>query len=402
MASDAHLSPGLLRWLVGQPHRGSGTGEEAQAAHRLEGWLVEHGYRVERIAFRAPADTLFRGSAAVMGIMAAGLVVGHVLPWALALPWLAAVPLWGEIMGAPVNLDLLLPRRGSQTLFATSDSAPARGPAILLSAHYDTQRAALLFEPGRERRLRASFALAYAAMGFALVLSLLASLVVSTPILLAAQVLVAAALLATGGWFLASAHGRPFVNGANDNGSGVALLLSAAERLHQRPLAGVRLCLALTGAEEVGERGMAALLAARNRALGPQSTVVINLDNLGSGALQDLGGEGLLLPYAYDPSLRRTLRMTLHRLGMAEPRHDGRLILPTDALPALWRGYRSITLLSMGPDGRIPHYHWPTDTLAAVDLELLGSLEDAIEAYLHDVAEGMQPSVAKELSAELE
>lgn len=386
MSSEPCLSPDLLRWLSSQPHRGSGTEEELQAARRLEWWLTEHGHRVESVPLRAPTDTLLRGPAAVMGVMAVGLVAGHFLPWALALTWLAVVPLWGELAGAPLNLDVLLPRHRSQTLFATVESAPLEGPRILLSAHYDTQRASLLFEPGRERRLRTVFALAYTAMGLALVVSLLATVLGPVAAVVAAQAAVAALLVGTGGWLLASGRGRPFVNGAGDNGSGVALLLAVAERLRRRPLAGVNLCLALTGAEEVGERGMAALLRERDRALGPERTVVVNLDNLGAGRLQDLGGEGQLLPYPYDPMLRSTLAATLERLGMPAPARDGRLLLPTDALPALWRGYRAITLLCMDPHGRIPHYHWPTDTLAAVDVAQLARLEEVVEAYVRDVA----------------
>jgi peptidase M28-like protein len=71
--------------------------------------------------------------------------------------------------------------------------------------------------------------------------------------------------------------------GANDNATGVASVLEVASRLREHPLPETEVLLVFPGGEEVGNTGMRAWVRGHGRRLDPASTLVINLDSLGSG-----------------------------------------------------------------------------------------------------------------------
>lgn len=407
------------------PHRGSGTREEARAACWLAARLQELGYQVEIQEFRTPRHTLYLGPAWT-GLALAALAVaardlaggGAALTAAAAL--LALLPLLGEVLlwpyGWPINLTPLLPRARSQNVLArpgpartgegggTTGGHGVRAPRdrsrpgggddasprfhLFLVAHYDTQWGSWLFAPRFLPFTRSFFTLGYA--GFLAVPLLLflraAGVAAAAPALLAAGLLDAAV---AGFLLLCWLAGRP-VNGANDNGSGVAVALEMARRLQARPLPGVEVTLVFTGAEEVGMRGMAAFLTHPSfraaLARGRDRVVVVNLDNVGRGRLHYLTGEGLIVPVAYDR------RLTSLAAGVAGGLPAGRLtpgprpLLPTDALLPAARQIPAITFLATGPDGRIPHYHWHSDRPDQVDRRHLEEVADSVWAYLQALA----------------
>ncbi|HEY8415157.1 MAG TPA: M20/M25/M40 family metallo-hydrolase [Thermaerobacter sp.] len=385
------------------PHRGSGTREEARAARWLAARLQELGYEVEIQEFRTPRHTLYLGPAWI-GLALAALAVtarnlaggGTALAAAAAL--VALLPLLGEVLfwpyGWPINLTPLLPRARSQNVLARPGPSRAGNDIaaprlhLFLVAHYDTQWGSWLFAPRFLPFTRSFFTLGYA--GFVAVPLLLvlraAGVAGASPALLAAGILDAAV---AGFLLLCWLTGRP-VNGANDNGSGVAVALELARRLHARPLPGAEVTVVFTGAEEVGMRGMATFVAhplfRRALARGRDRVVVINLDNVGRGRLHYLTGEGLVVPVAYD----RRLVCLAARVAAALP--TGRLtpgprpLLPTDALLPAARKIPAITFLATGPDGRIPHYHWHSDRLEQVDRRHLEEVADTVWAFLQALA----------------
>lgn len=429
----APATPGgtALAWLKAFTRLGpreSGSPAEAASAawlaHRLQGL----GYRVHVESFRAPSQTLYRGSARVAAGLLALLAFQVVLPLAGVTPlplaaWLAPaaalllVALFtGELAGSPwLNLDRILGRGiTSANVVAcppavragASGEGPAGGrvqpPLLVVAAHHDTQRASLLFAPALQPFLP-------------VVLGLLGAVAAAGPLLLAWLAVApaapvprwvawveAAALALVGGLFeVARRRGAP-VEGANDNGSGVALALALAERLAPAPAAagprdvGGRRAAAefavvprpavwflFTGAEEVGARGMGAFLDTWGPRLPRPGTVILVLDNLGGGRLRLLEAESLPGP-AYPRHLRR--------LALAVARREGvdltpwpRLLLPTDGLPALRRGYPALTLVGVDERGRIPNYHWHTDRLDRVDVNVLAEAERFLMALLPEL-----------------
>ena len=407
-----------LEELCRLPHRGTGTPEEGRAARWLAARLKELGFEVDVQPFGAPRHTLYLGPGliglvlAVLGLAGARPDIPGALAGLLALGGvLALVPLVGELAlwpkGVPVSLAWVVPRGRSQNVVARWPRAgapaspstpsgtaagaagpgarPAAAPALrlVIAAHYDTQWGSWLFAPRFLPWLQAFFTAGYAA--FAAVPLLLAAraggLPVAGPLAAAAWASAAVAAFLLISW----ATGRP-INGANDNGSGVAVALALARRWASAPLPGVELLVALTGAEETGMRGMAALLEHLWFRDGQGPVAVVNIDNVGAGRLHYLTAEGMVVPVRYDPGLVEQARRLAGELPPGRLTPGPRPLLPTDALVPAARRIPAITFLATGADGRIPHYHWHTDRLEHVDRTHLAQVAQVLWAYVSRLA----------------
>jgi hypothetical protein len=180
---------------------------------------------------------------------------------------------------------------------------------------------------------------------------------------------------------LCRATGR-YINGANDNGSGVALLLALAERFATQPLPGTELTFLVTGAEEVGTRGMKAFL---RQSAPDRATRFINLDNLGGGTLHYLTGEGMLTVQPYGTELL-ALAADVAQEFPGRVRVRGNLLLPTDGLIPALAGYEAISFLAFDERGLLPDYHWYTDMPERIDRDLLAFAENFLVEYVQRAA----------------
>ena len=87
---------------------------------------------------------------------------------------------------------------------------------------------------------------------------------------------------------------QPVVPGANDNLTGVAVLLEVARRLEGRAPAGLRVVLLSAGSEESNQDGMLAYARRHFSELPPERTTFLCLDTVGSPELLLIEGEGFL------------------------------------------------------------------------------------------------------------
>lgn len=96
--------------------------------------------------------------------------------------------------------------------------------------------------------------------------------------------------------------------GANDNASGVGVLLAVAEHFAKHPPRGTQLEFCLTGAEETGMHGAAARAAQLPR--GALQVLMLNLDMVGAGsALRFITRDGVLWQYATSVRLNKAIRI---------------------------------------------------------------------------------------------
>lgn len=79
-----------------------------------------------------------------------------------------------------------------------------------------------------------------------------------------------------------------------------------------------------------------------------------------------------------------------------QKKHNGKvqrmknLLLPTDALPVMAAGFDAIAFLAKDERGRLGNYHWYTDTIENVDIDLLLYEEEFFKEYLIKVAETLK------------
>jgi hypothetical protein len=159
----------------------------------------------------------------------------------------------------------------------------------------------------------------------------------------------------------------PFSPGANDDASGVGVILALAERLSREPLACTEVWLAFTGCEEVASYGMDAFLDAHAAELGNDALYLI-VDQVGMGRLMVLTIDGLILKRKTHPRALEVARRAKEALPDIQV-GDQVGIAYTDAAVATKRGLVSLTVDALPPPGAdgAAHWHQMSDTLEHVD-----------------------------------
>ncbi len=260
----------------------------------------------------------------------------------------------------------------------------AKGRVVLL-AHHDTSRSAILFAPDRVGGFRISFLLM--AGSFALIPILAGAAASLAPGL--GRIIGLMALLP--GLYLAGSAAvlvhrelaGADVDGANDNASGVGVMLEAAASL---PLRHSEVWVVSTGAEEAGSTGALALIREFGNELG--GALFINLDNVGAGNPRYTTGEGMLSFFRSDPQLVELAR----RVSQERPDlgFDGvdTSLMSTDAVPLMARGFRCISLRAEDDQRRLPNWHWPTDTVENVEQRTIANMVSFASELLNGIDRG--------------
>jgi hypothetical protein len=338
--SDSHeVVRRVLGGLTALPHRGSGTAQEEAAASFLAATLTEWGFHVETQPFRTPATYSWE-LLAITILLAIGGLVPVVWMGLAGVYWF-----WAYFSGAGTPWDAVFRRRPSQNLIARAGEGDRR---LVLMAHYDTAKTFFVYHPERVRGFRANFLLnAVLAAG-------LVPAIIWLPVL---GSLIGVYFLAQGLLLIHRELTAPYVNGANDNASGVAVAAALFREIAARPPAGWEVWLLLTGGEEVGAQGARAFL---RRFRLPMTTPVLNIDNVGAGTLHYAVAEGMLglIPFR-GPLVDAAAALT----GASPIRYS---LAYFDTLPFARAGYPCLTLIRL-EGGIPPHWHWPTDTLEHVD-----------------------------------
>ncbi|GAY26367.1 hypothetical protein ATG_15700 [Desulfurococcaceae archaeon AG1] len=238
---------------------------------------------------------------------------------------------------------------------------------IVLTAHYDSTKAAYSFNPTRVHRLGLTIKLNFASSIIVVFLTIAGSLLNSPSILIASFIASAPLLIST----IILIHRELFHNyvpGANDNASGVAVLLGVAESLakgFEDDKNKARIIIAFTGAEEVGLLGSHHLYREKQEVL--RNSIVINIDNPGIGDLAFTECEGTILTWCSHEEFRKIVREFSTLKGIRTVTYK---LLPTDATPLMRMGLRATSLMAF-INGMIGNYHWYSDTTDKVNPENL-------------------------------
>ena len=248
--------------------------EELGRAAHTEGFSVWSAWAT---GYAINAGIAIVGS--VVAVSSAKLGTGLVL--------LAAALTFLDLAGILPTTRRLLGRRASQNVLSWGDlDMPG---ALFLVAHYDSG-------PLRTRPLRPMFLALLVVLGCCV----LRAAGMSGTALTIVQFIPTVALIVYVALLLDIAL-SPAAPGENDNASGVAVVLSLAERLDELGYFGVHVLL--TGSQKAMAQGMRAFLQTHRRQLKPSDTVVLNLDAVGGGELRETKREGPLLTVNSHPQL---------------------------------------------------------------------------------------------------
>lgn len=199
--------------------------------------------------------------------------------------------------------------------------------------------------------------------------------------------LVPAAIIAVALVVVIQAHASPYTAGANDNASGVGVMLALAEKMKSEPLANTEVWWVATGCEEVGAYGSADFV--RQHGAQFKDGAVLVIDNIGGKDTDPvyLTSEGIALPIKYPAAslaVAQAVTAAHPELRSRPATEEGAY---TDAAYALMAGLSTITLLGYTKDNWIPDWHNPTDVLANVDADAVDRTERLAWALLKKLDE---------------
>lgn len=355
--------------------RGSCTEKEKKTAAYLKEEMSRSGLETREESFMAVTSFSWVFGLIDLLFIVAVLIFPTSPNWGLALALFAFLAFTLESSTFPF-LSVLLPKKKSQNLVAL---IPARSKPIrkvIITAHYDSSKSALNFSPKMVKGFRRNYLLMVGAMGLEVLLFALGALTTLPKMLLWFLSLPGALyLLFTLLTLIHREIAGQYTPGANDNASGVAVLLEVGKVLTRFPLLTTEVTLVATGAEESGTNGALAFLRQHRP---PADTYVINLDNLGIGRLTAVTQEGILGAKASSPELLSFAKTVAAEKNIPLQTAPYKL-LTTDGTVFLMRGYPTVTLMAFDDKGLLPNWHWPTDRAEFVNPQ---NLNDAKELVL--------------------
>ena len=379
--ASAHLDEAWLRDVVEtlcSIHRPTASQGERRAAEWLLAKLRDHGARGEIELDTAHGTFWWPLGLAAGGALLAGIATlrgRRVLGSALAAAIGAAA--LDDLPPGERRFRRLLPQKTATTVVTQMGPADAERTVVLV-AHHDAAHAGLIYHPAIPEVIfgRAPWLLERTDTSPPLMAP-----AVAIPALIGAGALsgnralvkTGMALGAVSAALLADIGSRETVTGANDNATGVALLVAMARTLAERPTENVRVMLVSTSEEALCE-GMQAFARRHFTELPRESTFFLSLDTLGSPHLLVLRGEGMIRMREYPARSLELLDGLAEELGI-DLFPNLRLRNATDGIFPLAAGYECASLCSCTDLKQPANYHWPTDVPENVDY---GTVADAV------------------------
>jgi hypothetical protein len=377
--------PTEIEALTAFENRQPGTDAERRAAGHLTRRLRELGReaRTEPILVW-PRWHLTHLIHALLAIAGSAVSVGNALIGTILVA-VALVSTLGDLTGRLPLIRRATGRRASQNVVSTEERR--RPGTLILTAHYDAGRGGAAFGLARDRPAAQAFV---AAIALVLVTTVARLAGLHNLVLEIVQFVPTVALI-IGVPYLADIALSGPVPGANDNASGVATVLRLAER-YQDSLDHLDVWVLLPGAQEAGALGTRAWLGQHRRSLNSRATVVLNVDEVGAGAVRYATKEGPLVALRTHRQL-----IALCRQLEDEDRDDRRYLVETttarratDAYAARTRRLPAITI-SCAP---APHHHKPTDTPENVDPQALERAFGFCSELIELIDEKIGPDIA--------
>ena len=350
--------------------RGSTTAQERQAAQYLRERFEAAGLETHWEPFSAPVSGWRPFAlAALAGLVSVTLTLfagraGALL--ATLLMSVATVSVFLEMYFRPNALRALVRKGESQNVWARVPATGSVKRRVVLVGHLDTHRTPWVFtSPGRLAFFKlvttvgvAGFVLGTLLFAFVGVFGMAALPWLTLP-------LVPVYLVVLG--LTAQPDLTPFTQGANDNASGAAVVLSLAERLAREPLAHTEVWALGSGCEEVGSYGAQAFVERHREAL--PGLMAISIDNVGGkgAGVCYTSVEGMVFPLR--PS--RELFALAEELRAEHPTLNAYPLpyttLHTDATAFMTHGVPTLSFVGLTPAGVIPDWHQTCDTVERVE-----------------------------------
>ncbi len=343
---------------------------ERKAAEYVRSYLREKGLGVQIDEFRSPSTFSWYYAVPSSIILVSFLIFSFHQLLGLLVSILGAFFFMMEINSIE-TISRIYPKGKSQNVIGKIKPKSPMKRRVIIVAHHDTSKPSISFHPRLVKHFRASIVLLIFSMLFIPILFAFALLSPFDYLAYYISVPFSIYLLMS---ILVLVHREVVyepVKGANDNASGVGVLLALAESISNSPLEKTEIWLLYTGCEEVGMIGMIRFIKKYGKEL--KDAFIINIDNVGKGLIRFTTKEGLVKAFKCSEPLIELARHTASKNDIVVKEFVSKAY-PTNALPCLVRGYQVISILGTDESGSIHNWHWRTDTIENLDEK---TMEDA-------------------------
>lgn len=163
---------------------------------------------------------------------------------------------------------------------------------------------------------------------------------------------------------------QPYVEGANDNASALAVALELAAALQAEPLEHTEVTLLFTGSGETGAVGLQKYL--EQHAPPQENTYWIALEMVGTGSICYVTRHGINMLGDYRPTPRITVLAATVARQHPELRVKGKPMTTLEEVAPLVRwGYEAICIAGYDELGALPNWHRLSDTFEQIEPETL-------------------------------
>jgi len=264
----------------------------------------------------------------------------------------------------------VVPKGESQNVFAAIPSSGEHSRDLVLVGHLDTQRTPIFFQSTTWVSIYDRFTMVLFITYIAQVVLYTLSIVTRWDWVWYATIPTAICALIMLIFFI-QADLSQFTAGANDNATGVGMVLALAEELKSQPLKNTRVFAVCTGCEEVQHYGMIDWYQRhRNELKDPRALV---FEMLGVEGPAWLTQEGIIVPFKSNPELVSMVEKLSndHTEWRAYPtKISGGNTEMADAARAK---VPAITLFGMSREGIAPYWHQVEDTFDKMNPEVMES-----------------------------
>ncbi len=366
--------------------RGPTTPAEARAAAYASSKLEEAGaHNVSVETFRS-VPSLWRAMeiSLALALVSTGVYwssLGRL--WPAVLCALAFYLFVAELTFCKLSLSNFLPKKISQNVHGRIPPKGATRNRLVVIGHLDTNRTPILFHRRIVGFLPAILTVVLACVVFKALLFAFGPHFLSSRIILIVSLALDVPIALQ---LLAALHGdflSPFTEGANDNASAAAVVLSLADFFSREPLWHTEYWALCTGCEEATLTGIKAFLDEHGDEL--RDAWFVNLECVGVGEIRYITYEGMLKKYHSNPGLVRAAADAARGLGggiTGMPLKSGY----TETAIIAKRGFRGITIMAF-PDGvdDIPNWHQTSDRMANLDPQTIDRALEYVAALAREL-----------------
>ena len=362
---------------------------ERRASEYIRSVLEKNGHDVRVDRFRSPSTFSWYYGVPCFLVLSSPVIFLFSALLAFIIALLGMIFFLIE-MNTRETISRLFPKGESQNVIARVMPKKKATKRIVIVAHHDTSKPSISFHPKLIRYFRTTIILMIFSVifvptvyGLIIMFSLNGPLFyVSIPFSLYLLISVLVLIHRE----LAYEH----VDGANDNATGIGVLLGLSQELSNSKPENTQVWLLSTGCEEVGCVGMIRFLEKYGKELA--DAYFICIDNVGGGHIRYTKAEGLIKAFRCSERLVEQFRRSSSSQNIdAEPFVCK--IYPTNALPCLTRGHRAISILATDKKGLIHNWHWETDTVENLDDNIVNKAFDLVLDIVRSLDAGNRPNI---------